>query len=234
MMEQVLKQTGARCTTLIVAELSANHGGSLEKALALVRAAKECGADAVKIQTYTPDTITLDCDNAYFQVKHGTIWDGATLYQLYRDAFTPWEWHRPIQEAAVEREGMTFFSTPFDFTAVEFLESLNVPLYKIASFELTDLPLIRRVSQTGKPTILSTGMATLGEIDEAVRAFRDAGGAQFDAAEMHERLPDAARRDESSHHSSSGRGIRNAGRALRSLAGLCRAGSSGRARCLRD
>lgn len=162
----------------VIAELSANHGGSLEKALALVRAAKECGADAVKIQTYTADTITLDCDNEYFQVKHGTIWDGTTLHRLYREAYTPWEWHRPIQEA-VEREGMVFFSTPFDFTSVDFLESLDVPLYKIASFELVDLPLIQRIAQTGKPAILSTGMATLGEIDETVRAFRDAGGTQL-------------------------------------------------------
>jgi len=164
-----------KSSTFIIAELSANHGGCLEKALALVRTAKECGADAVKIQTYTADTITLDCDNEYFQVKHGTMWDGTTLHKLYSEAYTPWEWHRPIQEA-VEREGMVFFSTPFDFTAVDFLESLNVPIYKIASFELVDLPLIRRIAQTGKPTILSTGMATLGEIDEAVRAFRDSGG----------------------------------------------------------
>lgn len=169
---------GSGAPAFLIAELSANHGGSLEKALALVRTAKACGADAVKIQTYTADTITLDCDNECFQVKHGTIWDGATLYQLYREAYTPWEWHRPIQEA-VEREGMTFFSTPFDFTAVDFLESLHVPLYKIASFELTDLPLVRRIAQTGKPAILSTGMATLGEIDEAVRAFREAGGTHF-------------------------------------------------------
>jgi len=172
------RRVGVGAPALVIAELSANHGGSLEKALALVRAAKECGADAVKIQTYTADTITLDCDNEYFQVKHGTIWDGTTLHRLYREAYTPWEWHRPIQEA-VEREGMVFFSTPFDFTSVDFLESLRVPMYKIASFELVDLPLIQRIAQTGKPAILSTGMATLGEIDEAVRAFRDAGGAQL-------------------------------------------------------
>ncbi len=172
------RRVGIGAPTFVIAELSANHGGNLEKALALVHAAKECGADAVKIQTYTADTITLNCDNEYFQVRHGTIWDGTTLHRLYREAYTPWEWHRPIQEA-VEREGMVFFSTPFDFTSVDFLESLHVPIYKIASFELVDLPLIQKIAQTGKPAILSTGMATLGEIDEAVRAFRDAGGAQL-------------------------------------------------------
>lgn len=172
------RRIGAGEPAFVIAELSANHGGSLEKALALVRVAKECGADAVKIQTYTADTITIDCDNEYFQVKHGTIWDGTTLHRLYREAYTPWEWHRPIQEA-VEREGMVFFSTPFDFTSVEFLESLDVPVYKIASFELVDLPLIEKIARTGKPAILSTGMATLREIDEAVRAFRDAGGAEL-------------------------------------------------------
>jgi len=177
-MEQVSATRAQKSGITIVAELSANHGGSLEKALTLVRTARECGADAVKIQTYTADTITLDCDNEYFQVKHGTIWDGTTLHRLYREAYTPWEWHRPIQEA-VEQEGMVFFSTPFDFTSVDFLESLHVPMYKIASFELVDLPLIRKIAQTGKPAILSTGMATLGEIDEAVRAFRDAGGTQL-------------------------------------------------------
>ena len=162
----------------VVAELSANHGQRLETALALVKAAKECGADAVKIQTYTPETITLESDNEYFRIAHGTIWDGSTLYELYREAYTPWEWHRPIQEAT-EREGLAFFSTPFDFTAVDFLETLNVPLHKIASFELVDLPLIRKVALTGKPVVMSTGMATLAEIDEAVRAFHDAGGEEM-------------------------------------------------------
>ena len=173
-MNSVFKNDG----TFIVAELSANHGGHLQTALDLVREAKQCGADAVKIQTYTPDTITLDCDNEYFQIHQGTIWDGSTLYRLYQRAYTPWEWHLPIQEA-VHREGMVFFSTPFDFTAVDFLESLKVPIYKIASFELVDLPLIRRVAQTGKPLILSTGMATLAEIDGAVRTFREAGGREL-------------------------------------------------------
>lgn len=162
----------------IVAELSANHGHRLETALALVRVAKACGADAVKLQTYTPETITIDCANEYFQIRHGTIWDGKTLHQVYQEAFTPWEWHPPIQEAA-EHEGLVFFSTPFDFTAVDFLETLQVPFYKIASFELVDLRLIGRVALTGKPAIMSTGMATLGEIDEAVRTFRDMGGTQL-------------------------------------------------------
>ena len=164
--------------TFIIAELSANHGHDLDTALALVKVAKESGADAIKIQTYTPDTITLDCSNEYFQIKHGTIWDGTTLHKLYAEAYTPWEWHGPIQEAT-EREGLIFFSTPFDLTAVDFLESLYVPLYKIASFEIVDLPLIRRVAATGKPLIMSTGMATLAEIDEAVRAFREAGGSEL-------------------------------------------------------
>jgi pseudaminic acid synthase len=161
-----------------VAELSANHGQRLETALAVVRAAKESGADAIKLQTYTPASITLDCDNEYFQVRHGTIWDGTTLYRLYQETYTPREWHAPLQAAAVEA-GLVFFSTPFDFSAVDFLQGLQVPLYKVASCELVDLPLIRKVAQTGKPAVMSTGMATLGEIDEAVRAFRGAGGQEL-------------------------------------------------------
>ncbi|MFM5687562.1 N-acetylneuraminate synthase family protein, partial [Aeromonas caviae] len=128
-----------RC--FIIAELSANHGHSLETALATVRAAKACGADAIKIQTYTADTITLDCDNEHFQINQGTIWDGTTLYKLYQEAYTPWEWHAAIQ-AEAHKEGLIFFSTPFDPSAVDFLETLDVPLYKIASFEITDIPLI--------------------------------------------------------------------------------------------
>ena len=160
--------------TLIIAELSANHGHSLEKALATVRKAKECGADAIKIQTYTADTMTLDCDNEYFQINQGTIWDGTTLYKLYQQAYTPWEWHAALQ-AEAEKEGLIFFSTPFDPTAVDFLETLQVPLYKIASFEITDIPLIEYTASMGKPMIISTGIATLADIEAAVDACRRVG-----------------------------------------------------------
>jgi pseudaminic acid synthase len=160
--------------TLIVAELSANHGHDLAIALESVHAAKDAGADAIKVQTYTPETITLNCDNEYFQIKQGTIWDGTTLYKLYEDAHLPWEWHRPIKEEA-ERLGLIFFSAPFDQTAVDFLEDLGVPIYKIASFEITDLPLIEYVASKGKPVMISTGIATLAEIEEAVAACRRSG-----------------------------------------------------------
>lgn len=159
---------------LIIAELSANHGHKLETALASVRKAKEAGADAIKIQTYTADTITIDCDNDYFQIKHGTIWDGTTLYKLYQEAYTPWEWHQAIRDEA-RHAGLVFFSTPFDPLSVDFLDGLDVPFFKIASFEITDIPLIKYAASKGKPMILSTGIATLGEIDEAVRACRSAG-----------------------------------------------------------
>lgn len=160
--------------TFIIAELSANHGHNLENALATVRAVKECGADAIKIQTYTADTITLNCNNEYFQIKQGTIWDGTTLYQLYQEAYTPWEWHAAIQ-AEAEKLGLVFFSTPFDFSAVDFLEDLHVPLYKIASFEITDIPLIEYTASKGKPMIISTGIATLADIEAAVGACRRVG-----------------------------------------------------------
>lgn len=160
--------------TFIIAELSANHGHNLENALATVRAVKECGADAIKVQTYTADTITLNCNNEYFQIKQGTIWDGTTLYQLYQEAYTPWEWHAAIQ-AEAEKLGLVFFSTPFDFSAVDFLEGLHVPLYKIASFEITDIPLIEYTASKGKPMIISTGIATLADIEAAVGACRRVG-----------------------------------------------------------
>jgi len=166
-------RVGSYCPPLIIAEMSANHNGSLDRALATITAAKECGADAVKIQTYTADTITIDCDLPEFRIKGG-LWDGYKLYDLYKWAQTPYEWHPALFEHA-KKVGITLFSTPFDETAVDLLESVNTPAYKIASFELTDLPLIEYVAKTGKPMILSTGMATEKEIEEAVAAARDSG-----------------------------------------------------------
>ncbi len=160
---------------LIVAEMSGNHNQSLERALAIVTAAAESGAHAVKLQTYTPDTMTIDLDEREFHISDRTsLWAGTSLYKLYGEAYTPWEWHRPIMDRAQEL-GIFAFSTPFDDSAVDFLESLDVPCYKIASFENTDLPLIRRVARTGKPIIIATGMATAGELDESVRTARAAG-----------------------------------------------------------
>jgi pseudaminic acid synthase len=156
----------------IVAEISGNHNQSFDEALRLVHAAKESGADAVKLQTYTPDTLTIDSDKEYFRVGGGTLWDGRNLYELYGEAYTPWDWQPKLKEVA-ERLGLDLFSTPFDHTSVEFLEEMRVPAYKIASFEVVDVPLIRRIAQTGKPIIMSTGMATLYEIDEAVRVIRE-------------------------------------------------------------
>lgn len=157
----------------IIAELSANHGHKLETALATVHAAKESGADAIKIQTYTPDTITLNCDNEHFQVKQETIWDGTTLYKLYEEAYTPWEWHEQIRDEAIKCD-LDFFSTPFDFSAVDFLETIGVGLYKIASFEINDVPLIEYVASKGKPIMLSTGIASISEVDEALQVCKRA------------------------------------------------------------
>lgn len=162
----------------IIAELSANHHQNFDDAVELVRAAKAAGADAVKLQTYTPDTITIASDRPCFRIGGGTIWDGETLYDLYAKAYTPWDWQPKLKELAGGL-GMDLFSTPFDFTAVDCLEAMHVPAYKIASFELTDLPLIRRVAATGKPVIMSTGMAALSEIEEAVQAARSAGAAHL-------------------------------------------------------
>ena len=159
--------------TFIVAELSANHGHKLEVALESVRAAKEAGADAVKIQTYTADTITLNCDADDFKVK-GTLWDGRTLYDLYREAYTPWEWHQAIFDEA-KKCGLICFSTPFDRTAVDFLEDLGNPIMKIASFEITDIPLIEYAAKKGKPMVISTGIAMPEDIELAVKTCKDAG-----------------------------------------------------------
>ena len=159
----------------IIAEMSGNHNQSLNRALEIVEAAANTGAHALKIQTYTPDTMTLDLDEREFHISDPkSLWAGTSLYKLYAEAYTPWEWHKPIFERA-RKLGIIPFSTPFDDTAVDFLESLDVPCYKIASFENTDLPLIRRVAATGKPLIISTGMATVAELDETVRAAREAG-----------------------------------------------------------
>lgn len=157
----------------IIAEMSANHAGSIENAKKIIHKAKECGADCIKIQTYTPDTITIDCENEYFTVENGT-WKGENLYSLYGKACTPWEWQAELKSEA-ESCGLDFFSTPFDCTAVDFLESIGIEFYKIASFELVDIPLIEHVASKGKPIILSSGMGSFEEIMEAVEAVRSQG-----------------------------------------------------------
>ncbi|WP_276646766.1 pseudaminic acid synthase [Globicatella sulfidifaciens] len=162
----------------IIAELSANHGHDINIAKETIKAAKESGADAIKIQTYTADTLTIDCKNEYFKLDSGTIWDGRTLYDLYSEAYTPWEWQRELMEYA-NSLGLIFFSTPFDKTAVDFLEELNIPLYKVASFEIMDIPLIEYIASKGKPMIMSTGIATLSDIEDAVEACKRVGNDQI-------------------------------------------------------
>ena len=163
----------------IIAEMSGNHNQSLKRALQIVEAAAVSGADALKLQTYTADTITLNITEGEFLIEdNNSLWNGKSLYELYQEAYTPWEWHEPIMNRANEL-GIICFSTPFDDTAVDFLEELNVPAYKIASHEIVHLPLIKKVAATGKPMIISTGMATVTEIDEAVRTIRDVGCEQF-------------------------------------------------------
>lgn len=162
----------------IIAELSANHGGDLEIALETVRAAKRAGADAIKLQTYTADTITLNVKNDLFKIKQGTHWDGQYLYDLYKEASLSWDWHKPIFELA-KKEGLVCFSSPFDKTAVDYLETLNVPAYKIASFEITDIPLIEYVASKGKPVIISTGIAGIEDIELALETCRKAGNEEI-------------------------------------------------------
>jgi pseudaminic acid synthase len=157
----------------IIAEMSANHNQSIDKAIKIIEAAKNSGADAVKIQTYTADTMTIDCSNDYFQIK-GTIWEGKNLYKLYQEALTPWGWHPKLKEVC-DKLKIPLFSTPFDLTSVDYLERMDVPAYKIASFEVVDIPLLKKIASTGKPIIMSTGMATLAEIDEAIQTIRGTG-----------------------------------------------------------
>ena len=171
------REIGPGHPAYLIAEMSANHAGDIENAKQIIREAKKAGADCVKIQTYTADTLTIDCNNEYFQIGSGT-WKGENLYQLYQKAYTPWEWQAELMEEA-KRVGLDFFSTPFDKTSVDFLEEMGVEFYKIASFELVDLPLIRYVASKGKPMIMSTGMSTLGEIEEAVEAVRSQGNDQL-------------------------------------------------------
>jgi len=195
---------GEGCPVYLIAEMSANHAGSLERAKEIIHAAKESGADCIKIQTYTPDTLTIDCDNKYFRVGNGT-WEGENLYQLYGKGYTPWEWQETLKEEA-GKAGIDFLSTPFDTTSVDFLEEMGVQFYKIASFEMVDLPLVEYVASKGKPVIMSTGMGSLEEIREAVEAVRRTGNQQLvllkcssaypaDPKEMYLRtIPDMRRR----------------------------------------
>ena len=166
-------QIGEESPVFIIAELSANHNGRIDTAIETIRAAKRAGADAIKLQTYTADTMTIDCDNEDF-IINGTIWEGRKLYELYQEAYTPWEWHEELFKCARE-EGLICFSSPFDKSAVDFLENLNVPAYKIASFEITDIPLIEYVASKGKPVILSTGIATIEDIELALDACERMG-----------------------------------------------------------
>jgi pseudaminic acid synthase len=164
---------GPKKSPYVIAELSANHNGQIQLAMCLIEEAKKAGADAVKLQTYKPDTITLNCDSEEFKIRGG-LWDGRTLYELYEEAHMPWEWHKPLFEHA-RKVGITLFSSPFDNTAIDLLEDLNAPAYKIASFEAVDLPLIKYAASTGKPMIISTGMADAEEIQEAIDAAREGG-----------------------------------------------------------
>jgi pseudaminic acid synthase len=168
---------GEGYSAYLIAEVSANHHQDFEQAVKIIHAAKDAGADAVKLQTYTPDTMTIACGRPEFRIE-GTIWDGRSLHELYGEAYTPWEWQPRLKQVAHDL-GLDFFSTPFDATAVDFLEAMNVPAHKLASFELVDIPLIQRMARTSKPLIMSTGMATVEEIEEAVETARRAGATQI-------------------------------------------------------
>ena len=163
--------------TYIVAEMSGNHNMDFGRAKEIIYRAHKAGADAVKIQTYTADTITLDCDNEYFQIKHGTLWDGDTLYSLYQKAYTPWEWQKELFEYA-HKIGIELFSSPFDLSAVDFLENIGMPAYKVASFEINDIQLLRKIAKTGKPIIMATGIAELADIEQALKTCIEAGNDQ--------------------------------------------------------
>jgi pseudaminic acid synthase len=165
------RKIGGNNKTFIITELSANHLHNYDKAVKLIKEAAKAGVDAIKLQTYTADTITINCDNEYFQINKGTLWDGRTLYDLYKEAYTPWEWQPKLKKIA-EEEGLICFSSPFDKTSVDFLESMDVPAYKVASFEITDIPLIEYIASKGKPVIISTGVAGLCDIDEAIKACK--------------------------------------------------------------
>jgi pseudaminic acid synthase len=185
------REIGPGAPVYVVAELSANHNQDFDRAVQIIHAAKEAGADAVKLQTYTPDTITIASDRVEFRVKGGTIWDGRSLHDLYAEAFTPWEWQPRLKEVA-EDLGMDLFSTAFDPSAVDFLEKMKVLVHKVASFELVDIPLIQKMARTGKSLIMSTGMATTEEIEEAVQAAREAGATQIALLKCTSAYPAAA------------------------------------------
>ncbi len=165
---------GGSSPTFVIAEMSANHLMDYDRAVAIIKAAKDAGADAIKLQTYTPDTITLNCEDPCFQITQGTIWDGTTLYKLYQTAYTPWEWQPKLKEVA-ESMGLVFFSSPFDLTSIDFLEELQVPVYKVASFEMNDIPFIRKIARTGKPIIMSTGVSYLADIELALQTCKEEG-----------------------------------------------------------
>ena len=172
-MEIVGRKIGKEYPVFIIAEMSANHNRDFDEAVRIIHAAKKSGADAIKLQTYTPDTITIDCDNDYFKIN-GTLWEGENLYKLYKKAYTPWDWQPKLKKIA-DDAGIILFSTPFDRSAVDFLEEIDVPAYKVSSFELVDIPLIEYIASKGKPVIMSTGMATLSEIYDAVETIKKAG-----------------------------------------------------------
>lgn len=171
------RKIGGEYPVFIIAEISANHLQNYDRAVKIIRKAKESGADAVKLQTYTPESITIDCDNSYFRINQGTIWDGTTLYKLYQEAYTPWEWQPKLKKVA-EELGLICFSSPFDLTSVDFLEKIDVPAYKVASFEITDIPLIKKIARLGKPVIISTGIAWMEDIERAIATCKEEGNEQ--------------------------------------------------------